>query len=158
MNRSGFTLIEVLVAIVLLGLAVAALVGANAAFTSANGLGVELSTGEFLIEQIRELTATLPVVDPDAPGLTLGPEEATLDDYDDVDDFDGASFCPPVAGDRTTLNDFSAYTQTVQVENVSASDFETVVSDYHSKFVRVTVQAYLNGKLVCSAAWVRARY
>ena len=46
---------------------------------------------EFLIEQIRELTTLLPVIDEDETTTTLGPEtgEAALADYDDVDDFDG---------------------------------------------------------------------
>ena len=53
--EGGFSLIEVLIAILLVGLAIASLVTANSAFTKANSAGTELSTAEFLIEQIREL-------------------------------------------------------------------------------------------------------
>lgn len=157
MNRAGFTLIEVLVAIILVGLAVVALVGANTAFTSANGLGAELSTAEFLIEQIRELTTTLPVIDPETETAVFGPEEASLSAYDDIDDFNGSSFSPPIAGNRSTLNDFSSYRQTVQVENVSKADFEQVVTNHTSDFVRVTVKVYLGTKLVSTAQWIRVR-
>ena len=158
MNRPGFTLIEALMAVMLLGLAIVALVGANTAFTHANGVGAELSTSEFLLEQIRELTATLPVIDPESETTMFGPEEATLAAYDDVDDLNGASFSPPIAADRTVLNDFAAYTQTIQVENVTATNFETVVSGHMSDFVRVTVNIFLNNRQVSSGRWIRARY
>ena len=158
MKRPGFTLIEALMAVMLLGLAIAALVGANTAFTHANGVGAELSTSEFLLEQIRELTTTMPTIDPETEDTMFGPEEASLANYDDVDDFDGASFSPPIAGDRTVLSDFSAYRQTVKVENVSNSNFETVVGDHTSDFVRVTVDVFLGNKQVSSARWIRARY
>ena len=89
----GFTLIEVLIAILLVGLAIVSLVSANGSFTQANGAGVELSTAEFLIEQIRELSAVLDVIDPDTGIATFGPEASeTLADYDDLDDFHGAVF------------------------------------------------------------------
>ena len=63
-NKNGFSLIEVLIAILLVGLAIASLVGANSAFTQSNGAGTDLSTAEFLLEQVRELTTLLPVIDP----------------------------------------------------------------------------------------------
>ncbi|MFZ2145744.1 MAG: prepilin-type N-terminal cleavage/methylation domain-containing protein [Sedimentisphaerales bacterium] len=156
--EDGFSLIEVLIAILLVGLAIASLVTANNAFTKANGAGAELSTAEFLIEQIRELSALLPVIDPDG-GSTFGPETGeTLAAYDDLDDFDGASFSPPIGADRNPLNDFAAFSQQITVENVNASDFEQVVSDHGSHFVRVTVKVFLNSREISSARWLRALY
>ena len=58
----GFSLIEVMIATVLIGLSIAALVAANGSFSMANVAGADLSTGEFVAEQIRELTTMLPVV------------------------------------------------------------------------------------------------
>jgi prepilin-type N-terminal cleavage/methylation domain-containing protein len=156
--KDGFTLIEVLIAILLVGLAITALVVANGAFTIANGAGADLSTAEFLIEQIRELTALLPVVDPETTTATFGPEEANLAGYDDLDDFSGASFSPPISADRQVLNDFTAFSQHITVENVNATNFEQVVSHHSSPFVRVTVSVQLNSKEISSARWIRARY
>ena len=88
--KNGFSLIEVLIAILLVGLAMAALMASNTAFTKANGAGTDLSTAEFLVEQIRELTALLPVVDPQSDVWAFGPEAGeTLAIYDDLDDFNG---------------------------------------------------------------------
>ena len=136
--EDGFSLIEVLIAIVLVGLAIASLVTANSAFTKANGDGAELSTAEFLIEQIRERT--------------------TLVDYADLYAFDDESFCPPQNANGDVLNELDAFSQQITVENVSASDFEQVVSDHSSDFVRVIVKVFLNSRQISSAVWIRARY
>jgi prepilin-type N-terminal cleavage/methylation domain-containing protein len=157
--KSGFTLIEVLFAVLLVGFAIASLLTANAAFTKANGAGTDLSTAEFIIAQIRELTMLLPVIDPETEFTTFGPEAGeTLAIYDDLDDFNGATFSPPISAERTVLNEFSAYSQQITVQNVSASDFELVVANHSSNFVRVTVQIYLNSRQISSASWLRARY
>ena len=156
---SGLSLIEVLIAIILVGFAVASLVAANSAFTRANSAGTNLSTAEFLIEQIRELTTLLPVIDPQTGVSVFGPEGTeSLADYDDLDDFDGANFSPPISADRNLLNDLAAFSQHITIENVNASDFEQVVSDHGSHFVRVNVKVLLNSKEISSASWIRARY
>lgn len=136
--KGGFSLIEVLIAIVLVGLAIASLVTANIAFTKANGAGVELSTAEFLIEQIRERTV--------------------LVDYADLYAFDDESFCPPQNANGDVLNELAAFSQQITVENVSASDFEQVEIDHSSDFVRVTVKVFLNSRQISSAKWLRTRY
>ena len=157
-RSKGFTLIEVLIATILVGCAIASLMVANRAFTQANDAGTDLSTAEFLIEQIKELMALLPVVDPQTDA-TFGPETGEiLAGYDDLDDFDGANFSPPINADRSTLNDYTTFSQQVTVENVSASNFEQVVGDHSSYFVRVTVGVYQNSQLITSASWLRARY
>ncbi len=156
---SGFSLVEVLIAILLVGFAIASLVAANATFTMANGAGADLSTAEFLVEQIRELTVLLPVIDPESTVWTFGPEGGeTLAGYDDLDDFDNASFSPPIGADRSALNNLAAYRQQVTVENVSASNFEQVEADTASSFVRITVKVFLNSKQISSASWLRAEY
>jgi len=158
MKNKGFSLIEALFAILLVGLAIVALVASNSSFTKANAAGVDLSTAEFLAEQIKELSTTLPVVDPETTTTTFGPEEATLAGYDDLDDFDGATFSPPISAGKVVLSDFASFSQQVTVENVSASNFEQVVGDHGSAFVRMTVTVLLNSREISSASWIRARY
>ena len=157
-RSQGFTLLEILIAVVLVGVSIAALVVANTSFTLANGTGADISTAEFLVEQIREMTTTLPVMDPDTTSPTFGLEEGALADYDDVDDFDNFAFSPPIAADRSVLNDFAAFSQQVIVQNVSASNFDTVVGDGMSDFFRITVTVSLNGNQLSSTSWIRALY
>ena len=157
--KSGFSLIEVLIAILLVGLAVASLMAGNTALTKANGVGTDLSNAEFLLGEIRELTALLAVVDPETGVSTFGPETGeALADFDDLDDFDGAVFSPPINAERSTLNNSAAFSQQIAVKNVSASNFELAVGDHGSDFVRVTVRILLNSQEITSASWLRARY
>jgi prepilin-type N-terminal cleavage/methylation domain-containing protein len=157
MKKNGLTLIEVLAAIIVIGIAIASLIAANSSFTKANNFGLDLSTAEFLTEQIRELTTLLPVTDPQTKTDVFGPEAAeTLATYDDLDDFDGAVFCPPIGSNRSTLNNFTAFKQEITVENVSNTNFEIVVADHSSHFVRMTVRILLNNNEINSASWIRA--
>jgi prepilin-type N-terminal cleavage/methylation domain-containing protein len=157
-RSSGFSLIEVLIAAVLVGLAVAALLGASRSLTMANASGADLSTAEFLIEQIRELTTLLPVIDPQTGTATFGHEETGLANYDDLDDFDGANFSPPISADRAVLSNLAGFSQQVTVENVNAANFEQVAADHSSNFVRVRVKVLLNLREISSVSWIRARY
>jgi prepilin-type N-terminal cleavage/methylation domain-containing protein len=149
----GFTLLECLFAIVLVGIAVAALVASNGSFTRINAASAELSTAEYLIEQIKELTDMLAGTDPDFSYMTF----VASGDYDDVDDFQNRVFNPPITSDWQTLNELSAYTQKIDVVRVSESDFEQVVYDDNATFIRVTVIITLNGREISSASWIRAR-
>ncbi len=158
--KNGFTLLEALFGIILVGIAIAALLAANTSFTKANAAGTDLSTAEFLIEQIRELTTLLPVIDPETGYETFGSEaeEASLADYDDLDDFDDKSFSPPISAGREVLNSLAAFSQQITVENVNAGDFAQVVGDHGSSFVRISVRVFLNSKEISSASWIRAQY
>lgn len=133
---NGFTLVEILVAVVIIGIAIAALVGANGAFTQVNGAAINLSTAEFLIEEIRELT--------------------TMSAYDDLYDFD-TSFCPPVDVSGAELPDFSSFTQQVTVEYVEPSSLETQ-APVDLDFIRITVAILQNNRPISSASWIRASY
>ena len=157
-NTGGFTLIEVLIAVMLVGLAIASLVGANGVFTQANGAGTELSTAEFLSEQIRELTTLVPFED--SNGVTpFGPDSGeTVSQFDDLGDFDNAVFSPPIDAQRNPLSYFSQYSQQVTVENVNPSDFEQVAGDNSTSFIRVTVKVLRGTDEICSTSWLRAKY
>ena len=102
----------------------------------------------------------LPVLDPETDDDTFGPEtdETTVASYDDLDDFDGQNFSPPICAERSVLNSSAGFSQHITVQNVSASNFELVVGDHASDFVRVTVRVFLNSRQISSASWLRARY
>jgi prepilin-type N-terminal cleavage/methylation domain-containing protein len=154
----GFSLLEILMSVILVGLSVTALVVASNSFTMANGEGADLSTAEFLLEQIRELTAMLPVIDPQSGTAVFGPEETGVANYDDLDDFNGATFSPPIGSNRTVLNDLAGFSQHIVVQNVSQSNFSWVVANHGSNFVRITMTISLNNRQISSASWIRARY
>lgn len=157
-TNKGFTLIEVMAAIFLMALAIVSLISASMISTNVNSKSTTLTTAEFLVEEVRELTALLGVVDPQSGTAAFGAEEGSLAGYDDIDDLDGVTFSPPINAARATLTDFSQFTQQITVQNVSAADFQQVVSDHGSDFVKITVDVYYNNEPVSSSSWIRARY
>lgn len=102
----GFTLIEASLATVIIGVGVLAMVDAQSSFIVSNQWSSHAASATFLANEIRELTRPLPKHDP-VVGLFIeegdegtpilhgwGPDggEVTLDDFDDIDDFDGITF------------------------------------------------------------------
>lgn len=97
----GFTLIEAAMATVIIGVGVLAMIDAQTAFIRANLWSNHAASATFLANEIREYTRKMPRHDP-VSGLSIqggtlygwGPDdgEVTVDDFDDLDDFDGLSF------------------------------------------------------------------
>lgn len=136
-QSSGFTLVEALFAAMLLGLVIAALAAASGAFTMANGYGVDLSTSEFLAEEIRELTANV--------------------DFDTLlSSYDGQSFNPPKDISNLDMTGFGEFTQQVEIDYVAPGNFSSTVTG-PTDFVRVSVTIVKNGQPISSTSWVRAR-
>lgn len=133
-QMGGFTLLESLFAALLIGLVIAALVASNTAFTMANAAGVDLSTAEFLIEEIRERTATMT--------------------FDDIAVVSEKQYSPPIDMEGHALNDFDAFTQKLSVRPVSSTDFDSY--DSLSDFKKIVVKIHKNNRLISQASWVRA--
>lgn len=105
-GTGGFTLIETSMATVIIGVGVLAMVDAQSAFIVSNQWSSHAASATFLANEIRELTRGLPKHDP-VNGLILIDDgagnmvisgwgfdggEVTVDDFDDIDDFDGITF------------------------------------------------------------------
>jgi prepilin-type N-terminal cleavage/methylation domain-containing protein len=135
--RKGFSLVEILISIILVGLSITALVIASNSFTQANAAGADISTAEFLIEQIRERTAVMP--------------------FDDLLALNGETYSPPEDANRGALPALSAFSQEVAATYVNPSDFTTAAGGA-TPFIRMTVTVALNGRPISSASWIRAEY
>lgn len=157
-QSGGFTLLEVMFASLLIGLAIAALAVTSSAYTIVNGAGIDLSTAEFLVEEIRELTAPMPAVDPDGVAGACGPDagESTLAQFDDVDDFDGQIISPPIDASGTAMTEFAAFSQQITVQNVASSNLTQAVADHTTDLYRITVTITKNNSPITSTSWVRA--
>ena len=127
-----------MIAVVLLGIAIAAIVGSNSAYTQATAQAGQLSTAEFLTEQVRELTAM-------------------ISDINDIEALDGAVYNPVIDSQSRQLTGFGGYSQTVTVENVTANDFQLVVADGSSHFVRITVRVLYNNSEIIKTSWIRSK-
>lgn len=103
--RRAFTLLETMLALIIIGVGVLAFVDAQTSFVKSNGWSSHAATAQLLANEIREMTRRLPRHDPvtglfltsTGTGLTLsgwGSEagEVTAQDIDDIDDLDGKVF------------------------------------------------------------------
>ncbi|OQY07435.1 MAG: hypothetical protein B6I25_01795 [Planctomycetales bacterium 4572_13] len=136
-TRGGFTLIEALFAAMLLGLVIAALAAASTSFTMANGYGVDLSTAEFLIEEMRERTANIDI-------------DTLLASYE------GQTFSPPVDVSGADMADFGQFAQQVEIAFVESGNFSNTVTG-PTDFVRVTVTVTKGSQPISNTSWIRAR-
>jgi prepilin-type N-terminal cleavage/methylation domain-containing protein len=104
--RSAFTLLETMMALVIVGVGVVAFVDAQASFIRSNAWSSHAATGMLLANEVREMSRRLARHDP-VTGLTIatgtggatsavgwGREsgEAIVEDFDDLDDLDGLVF------------------------------------------------------------------
>lgn len=135
-QATGFTLLEALFAAMLIGLVIAAIAVSSGASTMANGIGIDLSTAEFLIEEIREQTTTMT--------------------FDEVVAYPAMPINPPIDISGTAMPEFSAFSQQVSVQYLNEANLQTVVAG-PTGFVRVTVTITKNNTPLSSASWVRAQ-
>lgn len=131
---AGFTLLEALMAVFLVGCAVVALVMSTGYMTKVNAAGVDISTAEFLMEQMRERVAMLSYADLAALGT-------------------GSPYSPPIDINGTPTSGYSTFTQQVTVQEVRRSDLSTLQSG--SDFSRITVSVLNNGASISTATWIR---
>lgn len=103
----AFTLLETMLALVIIGVGVLAFVDAQTSFIRSNNWSSHAATGMLLANEVRELSRRLPRHD-SVTGLTLqgtgtsaivigwGREggEVAVDDIDDLDDLDNVTFGP----------------------------------------------------------------
>ncbi len=135
-DAKGFTLIEIMFAVFLIAIAIASLVTANGAFTKVNSAGLDLSTAEFLIEEIRELTIQT--------------------DYDDLDALNNEPNSVPIDVTGAQMTEFNSFCQYIVVANVNASTLDTS-GTVSPDFTRVTVTILRNNKTLRSGSWIRTK-
>ena len=135
-KQAAFTLVEVLIAMILMSIAVIGLVAANGTLSKVNGAGIELSTAEFLLEQVRERSAAM--------------------SFSSIESLDGKTYTPPEDATGVPIADFLDYSQKITVDRVLESDLEQIDGTNSSPFKRITVEVLHNDRTVTSGRWIRA--
>lgn len=159
-GRRGFTLLETLMSLVIVGVGVLAFVDAQASFHRSNAWSSQAATAMLLGNEIRALTERLPRHDP-VTGLSSsagwGSESGETDilDIDDLDDLDGVRFgsggtfvgpidafgnvIPQIAPDGSVVMNGSdpvpleGWSQRIIVEKVDHYNFNQVRGDYYQQ-------------------------
>src|SRR5258706_13555238 len=102
--RRGFTLIEAAMTTVIIGVGCVAMLQLLGAGTIANNDGAELTTAMNLAGNVPECMTGVGYSDLTTPthwGTEAG--ETTTASYNDLDDFDGQAFSPPIDRRRKSL-------------------------------------------------------
>jgi hypothetical protein len=152
--RRGFTLIEAALVTTIISFGVLAMLQLLAVGTVSNNDGAEMSTAINLAKGVRELMVGMPVADPTTPTNWGAEAGETLATYDDIDDFDGRSFSPPINGRKQAINEFATWTQAIRVQTVDPNLLTSTVPNGTTAAVRVTVTVSRNGKQITSYSWV----
>jgi MSHA pilin protein MshD len=153
--RRAFTLIEVAVAIVIVGTGSVALMGLTSACTTQNRAAADKTTAAMLAQHIQEMLAELPIVDPTLGNTTFGKETGeTLATYDDVDDFNGLTFSPPIDSSRTALAGLNNFSQVITVTPAAAKQLNANAVGYTGA-VRVKVDIKKGSNVIHTLEWIR---
>lgn len=150
----GFTLVEVLVAAAIMGVMLVALMEAFKVGLQALQQSERMTVASSLVEEIHQMTLTLPVSDPETPSSWGQEVGESGPPFDDADDLDGMTFSPPVNADGNVITGLDGYGQQVTVVSVSEQDFGQTVGDGASPVSRVTVVITCQGDEVCRMSWL----
>lgn len=115
--RAAYSLVEVMLAIVIVGTAMTAAAQLFMVSTQQNQYGLQMSNGMMLAQGLFELISSKQFCDPIYGEQYYGPEpsETTLAQYNDVDDFDGQTLNPPIDAGGNQITALGQYTQKVTV-------------------------------------------
>ncbi len=158
-RSAGFTLMEVMVAIVLIGIGISAsLVGMSTSVNTAHEGKNVLQSGD-LAGYIKQLSRSLYFEDPSLEGIDFGPEESEngIDDYDDIDDLDGLTLSPPVGADRSVLTGFQGWSQVIQVFALDPDTFEVTTDVSESSIRRIEVEVRNGTRSLGRFQWLVSR-
>ena len=153
-GRSGFTLIEAALVTTIISFGVLAMLQLLAVGTVSNNDGAQMSTAINLAKGIREMMVGMSIADPATPthwGSEAGENLAT---YNDIDDFDGKTFSPPIDARRTSIAALNDWSQSIRVQTVDPNLLTSTVPNGTTAAVRVTVTVSHNGKQITTYSWV----
>jgi MSHA pilin protein MshD len=148
LGRAGFTLAEVLVAVVVIVIALVPLImvfsqGVKQGKTPQK-ITVATMLAQDLIEEIMPKKFDENPLNPVSPA-NLGPEAGetrsglpTTRNYDDVDDYRNYTESPPREVVGTAMTEYTGYTRTVAVDYVQEANFDAV-STIITRFKRIRV-------------------
>lgn len=133
-HAAGFTLMEAVFAIMIVGLGVVAMMHLFAAGTEVNATGNDVATGTFLAQQIRAFTDNV--------------------EYPYLYAYDGGAWYG-VDAEGNPISGLQQFTQALSVEAVNPDDLTTYVGS-DPQLIRLTVTVTQDNQQVARIAWLRA--
>lgn len=159
-RHRGFTLVEIVVATILIGLAMAAMMVSVTSNTQVTDAGAKLTQASFLAQEIREWTLNLPFSDPDPgdQGNPPGSDGSSPQTWvDDLDDLMNVTYSPPRDGQGYAISSLAEWSQTITLTWRDPNDLSTTVADGASDLIYVNVDVKYANKHITSSGWLVAR-
>lgn len=157
--RSGFSLIESMLALVLASGAMVAALGVIGAAARSEAYAQRRAIGQTLVSELLLEACAMSFEQPGwvgsfgVSGAEVGTSARSV--FNDVDDFNGWTESPPKDRDGTARTDLAGWRRTVLVERVSLANHDGGAVAYDSRVKRVTVTAQYNGTPIWSASAIR---
>ncbi len=161
-RRSGFSLLEVMISLFLVGTIMVVALEALTAATAGRTRNGNQAQGVLLAQSLLQEILDHPYLEPDDTAV-FGPETSetaagTRATFDDVDDYHGWSASPPESKDGTDLSLSSDWTRKVEVQWVQPNDMDVdASSDDGLKQVIVSVEYKGNEVAMLSAVVTQSR-
>jgi prepilin-type N-terminal cleavage/methylation domain-containing protein len=135
----GFTLIECSLAMIIVGVGVVASIRLFSACTHENRASNQMTTAMLLASHVREAMVGMSFNDPISGKSNFGFEAGeTLNSFDDIDDFDGQTFNPPIDSTRAPVTSLGQYTQVVSVVPVFPNKLNSNTNDTAPEISKTT--------------------
>lgn len=138
-RRRGFTLIELIVAIVILGLVSTTLVHVIGESVRARMVARDRAVGIELARSLLEEILSQAFEDPDEASGSFATEEGSRSTFDDVDDYDGLHEAPPTDASGVAIAGAAQFARDVVVRNVLVADPDAPMSDGSTDLKRIEV-------------------
>jgi type II secretory pathway pseudopilin PulG len=153
-RRRGFTLLDTGLGTIIIGLGIVSTLQLLGKLTASQGDGQDLTIAVNLANNVHELTFNLHFTDPIAP-THWGPEAGeTLATYNDNDDFDGATFSPPIDARRQAVPNLAGWTQSISVRSVDQNNLTATVPNGSTPAERIIVTVSHLGQVVYQESWL----
>ena len=156
-RRAGFSLLEMVLSSVLVGVLLVAAMRSVGASAFAQYRAAEQVTAQFLADGLLAEILAKDYREPGTNsgfGLETGESTASKAAYDDVDDYHNWSESPPQLADGTPMPDLGGWRRRVEVVWVLASNpTQQAFSETGTKRITVTVEH--NGRVVATRVAVR---
>ena len=115
-RRRGFTLLESSLAVLIVGIGFVAVMELFSACTMENQKSAQITTAQMLAANVQEMMVGLDFKDPYYSTTTWFAEPGeTLATFNDLDDFDGQTFSPPLDSMRARIPELAKYGQVITV-------------------------------------------
>lgn len=140
-DQRGVTLIDLILVIIIVGIAIPPMVGVLITSTRNSTFGVTMARANHLASSVlEEIRSKRWDETAGAASATLGPETGeTRATYDDVDDFHGLNETPPKDSLGATMSGTTGFRQQVSVCYVAGTALDTCLGSGTSNYKRITV-------------------